>query len=44
MDFSRSFAISTAGMAAERTRVEVAALNLANAAPATTSPSRDRAR
>ena len=31
MDFSRSFAISTAGMAAERTRVEVAALNLANA-------------
>lgn len=31
MDFSVSFAISAAGMAAERTRVEVAALNLANA-------------
>jgi flagellar basal-body rod protein FlgC len=31
MDYSRSFAISAAGMAAERTRVEVSALNLANA-------------
>ena len=31
MDYSRLFAISAAGMAAERTRVEVAALNLANA-------------
>lgn len=30
MDYSRSFAISAAGMAVERTRVEVAALNLAN--------------
>jgi flagellar basal-body rod protein FlgC len=30
MDYSRIFAISAAGMAAERTRVEVAALNLAN--------------
>lgn len=31
MDYSRIFAISGAGMTAERTRVEVAALNLANA-------------
>lgn len=31
MDYSRSFAISAAGMAVERARVEVAALNLANA-------------
>lgn len=31
MDYSRTFAISSAGMAAERLRVEVAALNLANA-------------
>ncbi|HVE55121.1 MAG TPA: flagellar basal body rod protein FlgC [Ramlibacter sp.] len=31
MDYSRMFAISGAGMAAERTRVEVAAANLANA-------------
>lgn len=31
MDASRVFAISAAGMSAERTRVEVAALNLANA-------------
>lgn len=31
MDYSKLFAISAAGMAAERTRVEVAALNLANA-------------
>jgi flagellar basal-body rod protein FlgC len=31
MDYSKVFAISAAGMAAERTRVEVAALNLANA-------------
>jgi len=31
MDYSRLFAISAAGMTAERTRVEVAALNLANA-------------
>lgn len=31
MDYLKSFAISAAGMAAERTRVEVAALNLANA-------------
>lgn len=31
MDYSRTFAISAAGMAVERTRVEVAALNLANA-------------
>jgi flagellar basal-body rod protein FlgC len=31
MDFSKTFAISAAGMAVERTRVEVAALNLANA-------------
>jgi flagellar basal-body rod protein FlgC len=31
MDYLQSFAISSAGMAAERTRVEVAALNLANA-------------
>lgn len=31
MDFSRAFAISAAGMTLERTRVEVAAMNLANA-------------
>lgn len=31
MDYSRLFAISAAGMAAERTRVEVVALNIANA-------------
>lgn len=31
MDFARTFAISAAGMAVQRTRVEVAALNLANA-------------
>lgn len=31
MDYTQIFAISAAGMAAERTRVEVAALNLANA-------------
>jgi flagellar basal-body rod protein FlgC len=31
MDYSATFAISSAGMALERTRVEVAALNLANA-------------
>jgi flagellar basal-body rod protein FlgC len=31
MDHSSTFAISAAGMALERTRVEVAALNLANA-------------
>ncbi|WP_005034700.1 flagellar basal body rod protein FlgC [Holophaga foetida] len=31
MDYSQAFAISAAGMTAERTRVEVAALNLANA-------------
>jgi flagellar basal-body rod protein FlgC len=31
MDYSQLFAISAAGMEAERTRVEVAALNLANA-------------
>lgn len=31
MDYARSFAISSAGMAVERTRVEVAAANLANA-------------
>ncbi len=31
MDYTRSFAISAAGMNAERTRVEVASLNLANA-------------
>ena len=31
MDYSKVFAISAAGMQAERTRVEVAALNLANA-------------
>jgi flagellar basal-body rod protein FlgC len=31
MDYSQSFAISAAGMAAEHTRLEVAALNLANA-------------
>jgi flagellar basal-body rod protein FlgC len=31
MDYTQTFAISAAGMALERTRVEVAALNLANA-------------
>jgi flagellar basal-body rod protein FlgC len=31
MDYSQIFAISAAGMTAERSRVEVAALNLANA-------------
>lgn len=31
MDYSHSFAISAAGMTAERTRVDVAAINLANA-------------
>lgn len=31
MDYLKSFAISAAGMSVERTRVEVAALNLANA-------------
>lgn len=31
MDYARSFAVSAAGMAVERTRVEVASLNLANA-------------
>jgi flagellar basal-body rod protein FlgC len=31
MDYLKSFAISAAGMTAERTRVDVAALNLANA-------------
>lgn len=31
MDYSTTFAISAAGMSVERTRVEVAALNLANA-------------
>lgn len=31
MDYLRSFAISAAGMGVERTRVEVASLNLANA-------------
>jgi flagellar basal-body rod protein FlgC len=31
MDYSQIFAISAAGMSAERTRVEVATLNLANA-------------
>lgn len=31
MDYARSFAISAAGMHAERTRVEVASLNIANA-------------
>lgn len=31
MDYSKSFAVSAAGMASERTRVEVASLNLANA-------------
>lgn len=31
MDYLRSFAISAAGMSVERTRVEVASLNLANA-------------
>ena len=31
MDYSQSFAISAAGMSVERTRVDIAALNLANA-------------
>jgi flagellar basal-body rod protein FlgC len=31
MDFAQTFAISAAGMSVQRTRVEVAALNLANA-------------
>jgi len=31
MDYLRSFAISAAGMSVERTRVEVASMNLANA-------------
>ncbi len=31
MDYSQAFAISAAGMSVQRTRVEVAALNLANA-------------
>jgi flagellar basal-body rod protein FlgC len=31
MDFSQVFAVSAAGMSVQRTRVEVAALNLANA-------------
>ena len=31
MDYNQSFAISASGMTIERTRVEVAALNLANA-------------
>lgn len=31
MDYTKTFAIAGAGMAAERTRLEVAALNLANA-------------
>ncbi|MFV8606900.1 flagellar basal body rod protein FlgC [Ralstonia pseudosolanacearum] len=31
MDYARAFAISAAGMAVERTRVDVASLNLANA-------------
>ena len=31
MDYLKSFAVSAAGMSAERTRVEVAATNLANA-------------
>lgn len=31
MDYARTFAISAAGMGAERTRVEVASLNLAHA-------------
>lgn len=31
MDYTQIFAISAAGMAAERTRVDIAALNLANA-------------
>jgi flagellar basal-body rod protein FlgC len=31
MDYLKSFAISAAGMGVERTRVEIAALNLANA-------------
>jgi flagellar basal-body rod protein FlgC len=41
MDYLSSFAISAAGMGVERTRVEIAALNLANAhaAPAPGQPS-----
>jgi flagellar basal-body rod protein FlgC len=31
MDFNQAFAVSAAGMSVQRTRVEVAALNLANA-------------
>lgn len=31
MDYARGFALSAAGMAVERTRVEVASLNIANA-------------
>lgn len=31
MDYTSAFAISAAGMAVERTRVDVSALNLANA-------------
>lgn len=31
MDYSKAFAISASGMTLERTRVEVASLNLANA-------------
>ena len=31
MDYSQAFAISASGMTLERTRVEVASLNLANA-------------
>jgi len=31
MDYSQTFAISAAGMAVERSRVDIAALNLANA-------------
>ena len=31
MDYLKSFAVSAAGMAVERTRVEAAAMNLANA-------------
>lgn len=39
MDYLQSFAISSAGMTAERTRVEVAALNMANANSAATADS-----
>jgi flagellar basal-body rod protein FlgC len=39
MDYSSAFAISAAGMAAERLRVEVAALNLANANTVSTAES-----